>query len=153
MFRPNLQFLKICLNPCIRSITYNPPLKGGKRFEFKEYVIWWARELETDLNDKDNDSEYSLTSQKIQVYEEMHRRLRQLVRDQKEDVNYLHSITELLVFNLIHYGTFMKMNYQKGNNTAKLSLKKALNYDRTNPIAAYRLGFLAYKDKDYTIWP
>ncbi len=43
---------------------------------------------ETELNDKESDSEYTLLPQKISVYEEMYRRLKLLVKENKEDLGY-----------------------------------------------------------------
>ncbi|MFC5602698.1 hypothetical protein [Sporosarcina koreensis] len=55
-----------------------------------------------------------------------------------------------LIAHLVKYGTYLKTEYRKDDNSAKLTLKKALQYDRGIPQAYYRLGFLAYKEEDYT---
>jgi cytochrome c-type biogenesis protein CcmH/NrfG len=41
------------------------------------------------------------------------------------------------------------MHMQKDDYVAKNSFRKVLKYDKTNPIAHYRLGFLAYKEQQY----
>ncbi|KMY56255.1 hypothetical protein AC623_16300 [Bacillus sp. FJAT-27231] len=41
------------------------------------------------------------------------------------------------------------MQYEKSEDGAESCLKAALRYDNTNPIAAYRLGFLSYKRQKY----
>ncbi|MDE3838818.1 hypothetical protein C0966_05415 [Bacillus methanolicus] len=115
----------------------------------KNMTLEELEELEQELHDQEEESDYSLYYRKIKVYEEMYNRLRKLVREKKEDKSYLENVTKMLVFNLIHYGTYLKMQYEKDDETAIHCLKKALNYDSRNPIAAYRLGFLSYKHKDY----
>ena len=54
-----------------------------------------------------------------------------------------------LISNLIHYGTYLKTEFRKDDHTAERTLKKATRYDRENPVANYRLGFLAYKRRNY----
>ncbi|MFK2825334.1 tetratricopeptide repeat protein [Bacillus sp. B190/17] len=107
-------------------------------------------ELEQTLHDQEEEGNYSLYSQKIAVYEEMHHKLKKRAQEKNEDQSYLEYVTKKLVFYLIHYGTYLKMQYEKDETAAVRCLKKALTYDRRNPIAAYRLGFLSYKRKDYT---
>ncbi|MDN7247093.1 hypothetical protein [Planococcus shenhongbingii] len=87
--------------------------------------------------------------QKIEIYKAMHHKIRQIVVRKQEDRSYLDSITERLVFNLVHYGTFLKMADQKVEQVAVPSLEKALSYDPYNPITAYRLGFLYYKSGNF----
>lgn len=55
-----------------------------------------------------------------------------------------------LIVHLVKYGTYLKTEYKQDDNSAKLTLKKALQYDREIPQAHYRLGFLAYKEEDYS---
>ena len=50
---------------------------------------------------------------------------------------------------LVRYGTYLKTEYKQDDNSAKITLKKALRYDTEIPQAHYRLGFLAYKEEDY----
>ncbi|MFS0576246.1 hypothetical protein AB1K83_11465 [Sporosarcina sp. 179-K 3D1 HS] len=54
-----------------------------------------------------------------------------------------------LIVHLVKYGTYLKTEYKKDDNSAKLTLKKALQYDKEIPQAHYRLGFLAYKEENY----
>lgn len=107
----------------------------------KKMTLEELEELEQELHDQEQESDYSLYSRKIKVYEEIYNRLRKLGKEKKEDNSYLKYVTKKLVFNLIHYGTFLKMQYEKDDQTAIHCLKKALNYDSRNPSAAYRLGF------------
>jgi tetratricopeptide (TPR) repeat protein len=87
---------------------------------------------------------------KINIYEEMYRRLQQLVRQKKDEYNStLEYVKKKLLYCLIHYGTYLKTEYQKDDRLAAKCLAEALKYDSENPIAAYRLGFLAYKHKNY----
>ncbi|HSP21285.1 MAG TPA: hypothetical protein VLQ20_03045, partial [Planococcus sp. (in: firmicutes)] len=87
--------------------------------------------------------------QKIELYTAMHHKVKQMVRRNPEEQSYLETITERLVFNLVHYGTYLKMADQKVDQVAIPSLEKALRYDPRNPIAAYRLGFLSYRKSDF----
>lgn len=104
-------------------------------------------DLEQDIHEREGDN--PLYSKKIDIYEEMVRRLRKIVRDSPEEKSYLEYVTRKLVFHLIHYGTYLKMEYQKDDHLAINCLKRALSFDANNPIVAYRLGFLSYKHKDY----
>lgn len=124
-------------------------LEGEYKMRLKKMTLEELEELEQELHDQEQESDYSLYSRKIKVYEEIYNRLRKLGKEKKEDNSYLKYVTKKLVFNLIHYGTFLKMQYEKDDQTAIHCLKKALNYDSRNPSAAYRLGFLSYKHKDY----
>ncbi|MBN8208920.1 tetratricopeptide repeat protein [Bacillus sp. NTK071] len=81
----------------------------------------------------------------ILVLEAMHRQARS-----KSDQSYELYVKKKLLATLIKYGTYLKTVYQKDDNAAHKSLIKALKYDKYNPIANYRLGFLAYKKKDYS---
>ena len=83
----------------------------------------------------------------ISVDEELHRRI-STDRD-SEYAPSLEMIKKGLVSNLIHYGTYIKTEYRKDDHTAEQTLRKALRYDKENPVANYRLGFLAYKRRNY----
>jgi uncharacterized protein HemY len=61
----------------------------------------------------------------------------------------LEYVKKKLIFHLIHYGSYLKIEDQKDDHLAIHCLEDALKYDRTNPIAAYRLGFLSYKYQNY----
>ncbi|PIC80932.1 hypothetical protein CSV75_03900 [Sporosarcina sp. P18a] len=50
---------------------------------------------------------------------------------------------------LVKYGTYLKTEYRKDEISAKSTLKQALRYDQTIPLAHYRLGFIAYKQQAY----
>jgi len=54
-----------------------------------------------------------------------------------------------LIFNLVHYGSYLKMEYRKDDYIAEQTLRQVLMYDPKNPIAHYRLGFLNYKGRNY----
>jgi len=65
---------------------------------------------------------------------------------------YLMSLPKIkqdLTEHLVKYGTYLKTEYRKDDMAAKTSLIQALKYDKTIPQAHYRLGFLAYKQKNY----
>ncbi|AWI13513.1 hypothetical protein CQJ30_15965 [Caldibacillus thermoamylovorans] len=86
----------------------------------------------------------------VEVYEQIFHKLTRLPlikrKERKVEIEY---VTKQLVKYLITYGTYLKTQLKKDDFTAIKSFKKALNYERTNPIAHYRLGFLAYKEQQY----
>lgn len=61
----------------------------------------------------------------------------------------LDKIKQDLVSHLVNYGSYLKTEYKKDDNTAEESLKKVLRYDQENQLAHYRLGFIYYKNKKY----
>lgn len=87
-----------------------------------------------------------LYQRKIELYKAMHLKVKQRVHRKLEDQSYLDDITEQLVFNLVHYGTYLKKADQKVDQVAIPNLKRALSYDPHNPVAAYRLGFIYYRN-------
>ncbi|WP_075981815.1 hypothetical protein [Bacillus massilinigeriensis] len=115
--------------------------------ELKELTWEELEELEQEVHNLEEVNKFSSLPRKIKIHEEMYRRLR--YQKKPEEERYLEYVTKKLVFNLIHYGTFLKMEYQKDDQLAIVSLEKALRYDRNNPIAAYRLGFLFYKHHNF----
>ncbi|MBM7702111.1 hypothetical protein [Metabacillus iocasae] len=117
--------------------------------QLKKMTLEELEELEQDLHDKEDNIEYSLYAQKISVYKEMYARLHKLARENKEVARYLEYVKKKLLFCLIHYGTHLKMKYEKDDKMAVNCLEQALKYDGKNPIAAYRLGFLSYKQEKY----
>lgn len=125
--------------------------RGEKReMRLSEKSLEELEKLELELHERNEESNYSSYSEKIAVYEEMHCKLRILVKNNKKEyINYLENVGKMLVHHLIRYGTYLKMEYQKDDHMAEYSLKEALRYDSRNPIAAYRLGFLSYKSRDY----
>ncbi|WP_046181388.1 tetratricopeptide repeat protein [Domibacillus tundrae] len=113
--------------------------------KFHEMSFEELEEYEAELLEKDDN--YALH---VSFYEEMYRRIYPLARKDKENYSdYLDYVRRFLVDYLIKYGAYLKMVYQKDDYTAESSLQKALKYDKQNPIAHYRLGFLAYKKKNY----
>jgi tetratricopeptide (TPR) repeat protein len=89
-------------------------------------------------------------SEMVMVYEQIYHKLtRLLVKERKERNAEIDYVTQKLVTYLITYGTYLKIHIQKDDYVAKNSFRKALKYDKTNPIAHYRLGFLAYKEQQY----
>jgi tetratricopeptide (TPR) repeat protein len=89
-------------------------------------------------------------SEIVRVYEKIHQNLSRLAaKERKERKVEFEYVTKQLVKYLIKYGTYLKTQLKKDDFTAKNSFKKVLKYDKTNPIAHYRLGFLAYKEQKY----
>ncbi|WP_066318939.1 lipopolysaccharide assembly protein LapB [Bacillus sp. FJAT-29814] len=107
-------------------------------------------EMEAELSDQEAESGFANYSMKIDIYKEMVRKLELLIRQRnKEYEDILEYVKRKLVFYLIHYGTYLKTEYQKDDHLAASCLNNVLRYDRTNPIAPYRLGFLSYKNREY----
>ncbi|MBW7652126.1 tetratricopeptide repeat protein [Anoxybacillus sp. ST4] len=84
----------------------------------------------------------------VDVYEKMVRYLSRCSAEEKEEHGFEY-VKKQLVSYLIHYGTYLKTQLKKDEHMAKTAFQKALRYDSENPIAHYRLGFLAYKAKEY----
>ncbi|HSI67646.1 MAG TPA: tetratricopeptide repeat protein, partial [Planococcus sp. (in: firmicutes)] len=107
-------------------------------------------EQDRQLHLQSDELEESLLYQrKIELYKVMHLKVKQRVHRKLEDQSYLDDITEQLVFNLVHYGTYLKKADQKVDQVAIPNLKRALSYDPHNPIAAYRLGFIYYRNGNF----
>ena len=106
-------------------------------------------QLEMELLEQD-ESKDGYYAQLISVYEQTYRQLTVLKRKQPEDTEYTYQyIKKQLVASYIKYGTYMKIGLEKNPKLAKSALNNALKYDKNNPIAHYRLGFLAYQDDQY----
>ncbi|WP_461201960.1 tetratricopeptide repeat protein [Anoxybacillus sp. TBDG-1] len=84
----------------------------------------------------------------VELYKKIYRHLLRCSPEEKEEhgVEY---VKKRLVTYLIRYGTYLKTQLMKDDYTAKKAFQDALWYDKTNPIAHYRLGFLAYKERQY----
>ena len=105
------------------------------------------KEIELLEQDESKDGYYS---QLISVYEQMYRHLSKLRRESPEEYGYAFDyVKKQLVACNIKYGTYMKMGLEKNPKLAEVALRNALKYDPKNPIANYRLGFLAYQDRRY----
>ncbi|MBM7647486.1 tetratricopeptide (TPR) repeat protein [Bacillus ectoiniformans] len=104
-------------------------------------------DLEQDLHAAKEEEKTGSLYQIITVYEEIYKRID---RDRNSEYkDSLKIIKHQLVSYLIRYGSYLKMDYQKDDHLAESTLKKALTYDRQNPLAHYRLGFLSYKKRKY----
>jgi len=118
----------------------------GKTLEELEEL----EELESELlkQDETKDGYYSRL---ISMYRQMHDLLRLLKREEPEEYkDQFQYVKYKLVAHYIKYGTYMKMGKEKDPNLAKMALQNALKYDPDNPIAHYRIGFLAYQNRQYS---
>ncbi|AST07071.1 hypothetical protein AF2641_09415 [Anoxybacillus flavithermus] len=84
----------------------------------------------------------------VGVYEEICRRLSRCSIEERKEHGF-EQMKKKLVQYLIHYGTYLKTQLKKDERIAETAFKKVLKYDHGNPIAHYRLGFLAYKKEEY----
>jgi tetratricopeptide (TPR) repeat protein len=89
-----------------------------------------------------------LSYSKIEVYDAMHSRLEELVKGDEDYREYYAYIKKKLVSYLLRYG--MHTGHMTIFEDTENMLKKVLSYDPHNPIAAYRLGFLAYRSGTYS---
>src|SRR5690606_27426134 len=106
-------------------------------------------ELEQELLDLGETRLGSLSYSKIEVYEAMHRQLEALVQEDEEYRAYYTYVKKKLVSYLLRYGASASGNDRTIYEDSEKVLKKVLSYDSQNPIAAYRLGFLAYRSGTY----
>ncbi|MDN7243914.1 tetratricopeptide repeat protein [Planococcus shenhongbingii] len=86
-----------------------------------------------------------LSYSKIEVYDAMHSQLEELVQDDEDYRAYYSYIKKKLVSYLLRYGMHTYTDHLTIYEDTEKVLKKVLSYDSQNPIAAYRLGFLAYR--------
>jgi len=115
----------------------------------KRKTLEELEQLEMELLEQD-EAKDGYYAELISVYKQMYRQLNALRRDQPEDYEYTYQyVKKQLVASYIKYGTYMKIGLEKNPSLAKSALKKALKYDENNPIAHYRLGFLAYQASQY----
>lgn len=83
----------------------------------------------------------------VSLYEALCKKMEQ---DKTGDyADSLETVKEKLIFYLVEYGTYLKTDYQKDDHSARHSFEKAIRYERSLPIAHYRLGFLHYKSRQY----
>lgn len=117
----------------------------------RDLTLEELEDLEQELHEKGEKSGYGYYAKLVNVYEEMYKRLIPLVKKDRGMHEYSLKYTKkLLVSHLIKYGTYLKMNNSKNDRVAFSSLTKALSYQKNIPIAYYRLGFLSYKQGDYS---
>ncbi|MGJ9384329.1 tetratricopeptide repeat protein [Salipaludibacillus sp. CF4.18] len=89
--------------------------------------------------------------ERINLYEAYYRKAykKGKISHDLNDMKYTEYVKSKLLTDLIKFGTYMKMSYQKNDIDAYTALKRALSLDRKNPVVNYRLGFIAYKRRDY----
>ncbi|MBT2696186.1 hypothetical protein J7E79_01895 [Bacillus sp. ISL-40] len=108
-------------------------------------------DLEAELSAREAERGSNNYTMKINLYEEMYRKLQHLVRQKNDDyTSSLEYVKRKLIYCLINYGTYLKTEYQKDDRLAAKCLEEAMKYDHTNPISPYRLGFLSYKNQAYS---
>jgi tetratricopeptide (TPR) repeat protein len=118
---------------------------------YKDKTLEELEDLELEFDEQEEMWGYPNYSLKIEYYKELYKRYEKLVHQRQNDYkDSLAYVKKKLIYHLIHYGTYLKTEYQKDDYMAALCLKEALKYDRTNPIPAYRLGFLSYKKRNYS---
>src|SRR3954471_23296643 len=75
--------------------------------------------------------------------------LMELARKQR-DQNLRDEVTRKLVKLYVSQGEYFKMADEPDSKVAKRYLKKALQFQENHPVANYRLGYLYYRDREYT---
>ncbi|MDG4658526.1 hypothetical protein P6P90_16560 [Ectobacillus antri] len=112
--------------------------------KFRGKSLEELEDLEQELLDKsDEEEKWTYYSDLISLYKEMYACGRK-----EKDSSHVYAKNRLVHY-LVQYGEYSKTSYQKDEKMAQATLEQVLNYDRENPIAHYRLGFLAYKKKSY----
>jgi tetratricopeptide (TPR) repeat protein len=122
-------------------------MKEGTTMLLKNKTIDELLDMEEELHMSKDEEEDGSLHRHISVYEELYRKI---TSDQDSDyATSLDRIKKKLISYLVRYGTYLKTVYQKDDMSTKYTLKKALKYDRENPVVYYRLGFLSYKKKSF----
>ncbi|WP_157100972.1 tetratricopeptide repeat protein [Salisediminibacterium beveridgei] len=103
-------------------------------------------EREDALIEKENqDLPYPLFHKWIELYEDFFTLYRSddHFKDEKE------AVRKKLVRYLLEYGLYLKSSLKKEHQLAASQLQKVLKYDKNNPVALYRLGFLHYRENAF----
>lgn len=117
-----------------------------RKNELEDKTIEELLDFEMTLLEKRVEDEPTAIYALINLYQVL---LKKTVKE--KDYSYLKEMVKAnLVKHLIWYGTYVKTVIKKDDRVAEDSLKKALFYNNQLPIAHYRLGFLAYRRKEYT---
>lgn len=105
-------------------------------------------DIESELKEKIKNEEDQSYYQLISVYRSLYRRISKERNNDYRDS--LPQIKNKLIHHLVVHGTYLKTVYQQDDYTAERTLEEALSLDENLPIANYRLGFLKYKQKDFS---
>lgn len=103
--------------------------------------------IEEELLDCNPDDDPYIKMKLIEVYSNM---LILMRRQKNYDKNSYAYIKRNIVTHLIQYGTYLKSQSEKNPCEAVRNLQRALRYEPINPIASYRLGFIEYRNKNYS---
>lgn len=121
-----------------------------RTLKIKDLTLDALEELENDLHENGEKSDYGYYMQLVILYETMYKKLTNLARNNGPYYdNALQQTKKLLISHLIKYGTYLKMNHFRDDGDAVESLLKAIRVEQKLPIAYYRLGCLAYKHGKY----
>ncbi|PWW32328.1 hypothetical protein DFO73_101592 [Cytobacillus oceanisediminis] len=121
-----------------------------RTIKIKDLTLDELEELEQDLHENGEKSDYGYYMQLVTIYENMYKKLKSLARINGPEYDHsLQNTKKLLVTHLIKFGTYLKMNHFKDDGTAVESLIKAIGLEQKLPIAYYCLGFLSYKHGKY----
>src|SRR5690625_2334187 len=102
--------------------------------------------MEFNLTIAKNEDKENVITKLIDVQKALYSKLK---KDRgNEYYSSLDKIKSDLIFNLVHYGSYLKMEYRKDDYIAEQTLRQVLMYDHKNPIAHYRLRFLNYKGRN-----
>src|SRR5690606_12013908 len=102
---------------------------------------------EQELIDLNPDSDPMIKSQLINVYEHMMILMRRKRETRTDSYAY---IKRKVVTHLVQYGAFLKSEDVKNLKEAETNFKLALKHEPNNPIAYYRLGFIKYRNENYS---
>lgn len=106
-------------------------------------------DLEGELIQARTDEQGGALYHLVSVYEALFNKIS--ADPESEYTTSLPNIKKKLINYLVKYGTYMKTEYRKDDNGAASALEKALCLEKELPVAYYRLGFLRYKERNYTM--
>jgi hypothetical protein len=109
--------------------------KGGKKMRSR--TLEELEDIEQNLLDEEEETGQRNYSMRIELYKEMYNKLKPLARKQNDVYkSYLENVQQSLVYDLIHYGTYLKTEYQKDDHLAATCLEDALNYENNSSLSA-----------------
>lgn len=113
--------------------------------EFENHSIEDLLDIEQVLLEKRAEDEPGANNRLHHLYKILLKKIRR-----NKEYRYLEQyITKRFIKHLIWFGTYMKSSVEKSEKEAERYFHLALKEEPHIPIAHYRLGFLAYKRKDY----
>lgn len=102
-------------------------------------------ELEQEIHFQAENTQGDLDYSKIELYDAMHNHLKLLAAEDADYAHYYTYIQQKLINYLLCYCGQAASNDANKRYAAEQAMKKVLQYDPVNPLAAYRLGGLFHQ--------